>query len=121
MHYLIMEILYVFIKVSLLFTIISEASSFFVYGRIMDNESVLGYLKRYETFSVNSLDNSIISGDIDWTDIEKVLQKIREGDFISYTRMSLLSKYYINGKGRVRSWSKASKEIDKLYKISEVK
>jgi hypothetical protein len=49
------------------------------------------------------------------------MRKIMDGDFISYTRMSILSKYYIQGYGRVSSFSNASKVIDMLYKKAPIK
>jgi hypothetical protein len=87
----------------------------------MKDQDVLDYLKKYKSFSINQFDHSIISGDIDYSNHEEVMRKIMDGDFISYTRMSILSKYYIQGYGRVSSFSNASKVIDMLYKKAPIK
>jgi hypothetical protein len=110
-----------FLLFSGVFTLIGEFSAMMTYGKIMDDVDVLTYLGRYESFSINRFENSILSGDIDWSDYNRVVQKIREGDYISNTRFSLLSKYYIAGKGRVWRWSRGHKKINNLYKTSEIK
>lgn len=103
------------------FTLVSEFATHVTYGRIMKDQEVLDYLKSYESYSLNQFDHSIISGDIDYSSNEEVIKKIMRGDFIAHTRMSVLSKYYIQGYGRVSSWSKGAKAIDNLYKTSLIK
>lgn len=116
-----MELLGTIIIFCTIFTIVSEFATHLTYGKFLSDNDVFDYLDRYESFSKNPYESSILSGDIDWSDTKKVIEKLGQNDFISTTRMSLFSKYYISGKGRVFAWSKGSKEIDKLYKVSKSK
>ena len=116
-----MELITIIILACGAFTVVAEISSTLTYGWLMKEEDIIKYLKRYGKFNINSFDHTIISGDIDWSDTQQVINKIREGDYISYTNISLLSKYYIAGKGRVFRWSNACKAIDELYLTSEIK
>ena len=116
-----MEILLVIIIVCVIFTIVSEWATYLTYGRFLKDEEVLNYLKKYKSFSINQFEHSIISGDIDFSNTKEVMEKLKNADFISTTRMSVLSKYYIHGYGRIRSWSTGAKIIDKLYKTSPIR
>ena len=116
-----METLQIVIVFCVFFTIVSEWATHVTYGRFLKDEEVLNYLKKYKSFSINQFEHSIISGDIDWSNTDEVMKKILNGDFISTTRMSVLSKYYIQGYGRVRSWSYGAKMIDKLYKTAPIR
>jgi hypothetical protein len=104
-----------------IFTLVSEWATYMTYGRIMKDEDVLNYLKKYKSFSINQFDHSIISGDIDYSNHEEVMKKIMDGDFIAPTRMCVSSKYYIQGYGRVGSWSNGAKVIDMLYKKAPIR
>jgi hypothetical protein len=116
-----MDLLINFFTISGIFTLIGEFSSFMTYGNFVKDEDAIKYLKSYEKFNINSIETSIISGEIDWSDSNRVIKKIKDGDYISTTRLSLLSKYYISHMGRVPVWSKANKMINELYKTSEVR
>lgn len=116
-----MELYLTIILFCVVFTIISEFATHTTYGKFLNDQEVFDYLKRYESFSLNPFDHSIVSGDIDYKNVEQVLEKLRNGDFISTTPLSLFSKYYISGIGRVFAWSKGTKEIDKVFKTSKQK
>lgn len=116
-----MQLFVIIIIFCIVFTIVSEWATYMTYGRIMKDEDVLNYLKKYKSFSINQFDHSIISGDIDYSNHEEVMKKIMDGDFISYTRMCVSSKYYIHGYGRIGSWSNGAKMIDKLYKTAPIR
>jgi hypothetical protein len=116
-----MDLLTTIIIFCVVFTLVSEWSTYVTYGRFLKDEEVVEYIKKYKSFSINQFEHSIISGDIDWSNTDEVMKKILNGDFISTTRMSVLSKYYIQGYGRVRSWSDGAKMIDKLYKTSPIR
>lgn len=45
-----------------------------------------------------------------------MINSLNDRSFISVTMVSIFTKYYINGKGRVLRFSRASKQIDNLYK-----
>jgi hypothetical protein len=104
-----------------IFTVVAEWATYATYGRFLKDEEVLDYLKKYKSFSINQFEHSIISGDVDYSNAEEVFRKIMDGDFISTTRMSILSKYYIHGYGRIRSWSNGAKIIDKLFKTAPIR
>ena len=103
------------------FAFASELATRITYGRVMKNQEVLDYLKKYESYSINPFDHSILSGDLDYSNTEEVRKKLMEGDYIAPTRMSVISKYYIQGYGRVGYWSKGAKMIDNLYKTATIR
>ena len=116
-----MELILTIILFCVVFTIIGEFAAYATHGKKMTDDEVFAYLDTYETFSLNRFEKSILSGEIDWNDTNRAMRKIIEGDYISYTLFSLSCKYYISGKGTVGRWSKAAKEIDRLYKIAEIR
>ena len=116
-----MELVTTIIIICTIFTIVSEFATHITYGSFLTDDEVFAYLKKYKSFSINPFEHSILSGDIDWSNTQEVMRKLIENDYISTTNMSLFSKYYISGKGRVFSWSKSAKEISILYKIAPIK
>lgn len=116
-----MELLITILICCGVFTIVGEFATYMTYGRMLSDDEVFDYLDRYEVYTINRFEHSILSGEIDWSDTKRVIQKIKEGDYISFTNTSLSTKYYISGKGTVGRWSKAAKKIDALYAKSEIK
>ena len=100
---------------------ILEIAATMSYGWFMKSSEVLSYIKSHNKFRLNQFESNIISPDIDWSDEVLATKRLRELDYISTTILSLFSKYYINGKGRVLRWTKGHKEIKNLHKTLKTK
>jgi radical SAM superfamily enzyme YgiQ (UPF0313 family) len=106
-------ILIIFVMV----TVISELTSILVYGKFVNDDVVDNYIKSHKKFALNPFDNSILSPEYDCGDSFEELRKIIEDHkFISKTRLTILSNYYISGVGRVPIWSKSDAKIKEMYK-----
>lgn len=116
-----MEIILAIICFCITFTVVGEFAAYMTHGKKLTDDQVLNYLDRYEEFKLNCFEKSILSGEIDWHDTDRVKQKIIEGDYISYTCFALTTKYYIAGKGTVGRFTRGAREIDRLYKIAKGK
>ena len=100
---------------------VSEFATFATYGKFLKDDQVLDFLYEYEPFEKNPFDNDILGPSFDKENIasERNLKIVRNSCFISRTRFSLLSKYYISGYGRVLRWSTSHGVINRLYNISK--
>ena len=95
-----------------------EFATFSTYGKFLKNEEVFDYLYEFEPFEKNPFDNGILGPAFNKEDMfgESNMKRFKSNKFISHTKFSLLSKYYISGLGIVPRWSEAHKTINKLYK-----
>ena len=84
---------------------ICELATRITYGRYLSNEEILNYLTKNKPFDLNPYDTNILSGN----------HNKRFSGFISKPYSSILSKYYISGRGLVPRWSKYTKHIDKMF------
>lgn len=100
---------------------VSEFATFITYGKFLKDDEVLNFLYEYEPFEKNPFENDILGPSFDKENIasERNLKIVRNRRFISRTRFSPLSKYYISGYGRVLRWSTAHVVINRLYNISK--
>jgi hypothetical protein len=97
--------------------VIPEITSNMVYGKFIKDDLVDDYIKSHKKFSLNPFDDSIVSPEYDFDDDFVELKKIIEDHrFISKTRLTILSNYYISGVGRVPVWSKSNTKIKEMYK-----
>lgn len=107
------------ILVLLVCIVMLEFSNATVFGRMLSNDKVLEYLEKYSPFELNPMTSAIISPKMDFNsgeDFSKLMDILRNGEFISTVPLSVLSKYYINGYGRVLRWSQAHYKIKELHK-----
>lgn len=98
------------------FVFVTEYSSRSIYGPFLTNEDVSQYIDKYDYFESNPFSTTLISGVIENGTTEDLINSLKDRSFISVTEISIFTKYYINGKGRVLRFSRASKQIDNLYK-----
>lgn len=96
--------------------LVSELSTKSVYGSFISNKEVSEYVNGYDYFELNPYSKTLISGMNENETREDLLNRLVDRTYISTTPLSIFSKYYINGKGRVFIFSKGSKQIDNLYK-----
>ena len=111
-----MEILIYLLLVTIVVVGVTEISSRGVYGPYLSNEEVFEFIDSYDEFEKNPFNPTIISGKIDFESQSDMMRRMLDRRFISTSAIPILSKYYINRKGRVFRWSRASKRIDNLYK-----
>ncbi len=101
-------------------SLISELGSYSVYGKLLTDEQVFDYLMKFEPFELNPFNESIISPKLNFDGeddkFESVLERLRDGKFISTVSLTLSSRYYISGLGRVQRWSRGHYMIKELYK-----
>lgn len=104
----------------ILFVAASELATMKVYGKFLKDDVVYDFLYEFEPFEKNPFDEGILGPkfDKDYLSMERNMKIMRTGKFISHTRFSLLSKYYIQELGIVPRWSQAHKTITKLYKTT---
>jgi hypothetical protein len=95
-----------------------EFATLTTYGELLKDDAVFDYLYEFEPFEKNPFDNGILGPALDRENAfsESNLKRLKSHKFISHTKFSLLSKYYISGLGTVPRWSEAHKTISKLYK-----
>lgn len=100
------------------FVAVFEFATFLTYGKLLKDGEVFEYLYEFEPFEKNPFDNGILGPAFNKEDMfsESNMKRFKSGKFISHTKFSLLSKYYISGLGIVPRWSEAHKTINKLYK-----
>lgn len=95
-----------------------EFASRMVYGKLLTDQQVMDHLMTFEPFELNPFNESIMSPKIkfdDDYDLTKMTDRIKNGKFISIMSMTLSSKYYISGLGRVQRWSRGHYMIQRLY------
>lgn len=109
------------VLILIIFVGVSEFATFSTYGKFLKDKEVFDYLYEFEPFEKNPFDNKILGPAFDKENMfsESNMKRFRSGNFISHTRLSLLSKYYISGLGIVPRWSDAHKTINKLYERSK--
>lgn len=97
--------------------ICTEGPCISVYGWFVKDDIVDQYLNKFESFSRNPFDGSILSPTVkrDIT-IQELLRITSEGKYIAKTRMCFLSRYHIKDLGRIPLWSNSHKKIKELYK-----
>lgn len=89
-----------------------ELSLFIAYGSFVKEKDVKEYFdKRDGNFQLNPFNKDIISFHNPWDC--KFIKK--------HVPLSFLSKYYIQGMGRVWRWSEGHKKINNLYKTIKPK
>ena len=95
-----------------------EFATLTTYGELLKDEAIYDFLYEFEPFEKNPFDDGILSPkfDKDYLSMERNMKIMRSNKFISHTRFSLLSKYYISGLGTIPRWSEAHKTITKLYR-----
>lgn len=98
------------------FILITEWASRSTYGSFLSNEEISDYINQFDYFEANPYSSTLISGVNENETTYEMLERLTDRSFISITQMSLFSKYYINGKGRVLRFSKSAEQIDNLYK-----
>lgn len=98
------------------FVLVTEYSSRSIFGPFLSNEDVSLYIDKYDYFESNPFSTTLISGINENDTTEDIINSLNDRSFISVTEISIFTKYYINGKGRVLRFSRASKQIDNLYK-----
>ena len=99
--------------------LVFEGTTHSVYGKFLSDEIVDAYIEEFEPFEFNPFDNDIVSPKMkfdDDYDIERMIHVAKNGRFISKTKVSILSRYYINNLGRVPIWSTSHKKVRDLYK-----
>lgn len=101
------EIVTKIVVITIMFIGIVELCLFIVYGFFVKEKDVKEYLdKRDVNFELNLLNKNILTFRNPW-----------DGKFIDkHVPLSFLSKYYIQGMGRVWRWSEGHKRIDNLFK-----
>lgn len=106
------------IIILIVFLGVFEFATLTTYGKLLKDDVVFDYLYEFEPFEKNPFDNGILgpSLDKDYLSMERNMKIMKSGKFISHTKFSLLSKYYISGLGTIPRWSQAHKTITKLYK-----
>lgn len=107
------------IIVLLLFILLTEFSTYQVYGSFVKDEDALKYIDEFEIFSKNPYNNEILSPSTDGLKSPNFIKIIKDGRYISLTKLSILSRYHIKDMGRVPIWSKTHKVIKELYKNSK--
>ena len=108
----------VFLIVLGLLFLVFEGSTHSVYGKFLSDELVDAYIEEFQPFEFNPFDNDIVSPKMKLDDdysIERILHVSKNGRFISKTKISILSRYYINGLGRIPIWSRSHKKVKELY------
>lgn len=105
------------VLILIIFVGVFEFATFSTYGKFLKDNEVFDYLYEFEPFEKNPFDDNILGPkfDKDYLSMERNMKIMRTSKFISHTRLSLLSKYYISGLGIVPRWSEAHKTINKLY------
>lgn len=99
--------------------LVFEGTTHSVYGNFLSDELVDAYIEEFEPFEFNPFDDDIVSPKMkfdDDYDIERMLHVANNGRFISKTKISFLSRYYINKLGRIPIWSTSHKKVRDLYK-----
>jgi hypothetical protein len=107
------------IIVLLLFILLTEFSTYQVYGSFVKDEDALKYIDEFEIFSKNPYNDEILSPSTDGLKTSDFFRIITDGRYISLTKLSVLSKYHIKDMGRIPIWSKTHKVIKELYKNSK--
>lgn len=98
------EILVITLSVIFILSIVSELSTFCVYGSFIPDKLVNEALDKHlsKGISVNPYDNSIVTiGDL---------------PYISKVTVGILGSYYIDDVGRISRFSSGHKRIDSIYK-----
>lgn len=94
-----------------------EFASRAVYGKMLTDEEVMKHLDKYGPFELNPFNESIMSPKITIDDdMDNIIDRVKNGRFISTIILTLSSRYYISGLGRVQRWSRGHYMIAQLYK-----
>ena len=93
---------------TIMFIGVVELSLFITYGSFVKEKDVKEYLDKEDgNFELNPYNKDIIIS----------FRKPWDGKFIDkHVPLSFLSKYYIQGMGRVWRWSEGHKRIDNIFK-----
>ena len=104
-----------------MFAAVMEFATITTYGKLLKDDVVFDFLYEFEPFEKNPFDESILGPKLDPENMfsESNLKRLKSHKFISHTRFSLLSKYYISGLGIVPRWSQSHEVITKLYKTTQ--
>lgn len=110
----------ILLLIALMFVGCFEFATLTTYGKLLKDDVVYDFLYEFEPFEKNPFDDGILGPkfDKDYLSMERNMKIMRSGKFISHTKFSLLSKYYIQDLGIVPRWSQAHKTITKLYKTT---
>ena len=89
------------ISIIILIILIFESATFLTFGWFISKETEKKFLElNFNDFKFNSFSSSILSTD----------------PYISKIPLSILTKYYISGKGTILRYSKLHKKIENHYK-----
>lgn len=115
-----MEAIITILLAATVLSAIFEFTSHSVYGKLLDDETVMDYIQEYGPFEHNPFNESILGPKLDYNmEMEELGKRLKNRSFISTLFLCLSSKYYINGIGRIPRWSHSHKVIKELYKTSE--